>query len=95
MSPGGYAENVFDVYIPPDEDDPFCNEWRVPRLFAVLNTCQEWGMTLFDFLDQPVDHQALMIAFIDAKGRMRAVEEKESRMARKHRDHVSRMTGGR
>ena len=89
------AEHVFDVWLPPDDDDLFGNEWRVPRIFAILNTCCEWGMTFLDFLEQPVEHQALMMAYIDAKGRMRAVEEKEARMIRKHKEHVARVTGGR
>ena len=44
-----------------------------------IETCKEWGITYVEYLRQPKDHRAMMMAYLEAKGRMAAVEDQERR----------------
>ena len=45
---------------------------------TIAMTAKAWGITKEQFLSQPVEHQAEMIAVVDIENGMRSVEHYES-----------------
>ena len=69
--------------------------WEVPDKFRILDACREWGITYMDFIDQPQEHQAEMLGYMDVRARMRAVEQDEHEIERKQKEFEGKMLKGR